>query len=55
VIGRITRATDGTYRFFRGTGGPGRPFVEQPLAENKDLEKLKEWLELNATRAWRER
>ena len=55
VIGRITRAADGTYCFFKGTGGPGRPFIEKPLAQNKDLEKLKEWLEINANRAWRER
>jgi hypothetical protein len=43
AVARILRGTDGTYRVYRGGGGAGTPLLQSPLAENTDLEKLKEW------------
>ena len=43
TVARILRGADGTYRLYRGGGGPGTPPLQNPLAENTDLEQLKQW------------
>ena len=42
AVGRILRGADGTYRFYKGGGGPGTSLLQQALLENADLERLKE-------------
>ena len=44
IVGRIVRAADGKYRFYKGGGGMGMLLLEHPLVENTDLEALEEWL-----------
>lgn len=47
TIGRILKGTDGSYRCYRGPGGAGTSLLEPVVAENFDLEALKEWLGRN--------
>lgn len=45
-VGWIQRGKDGSYRFYKGAGASAA-FLPAPLVEDRDLTKLKEWLEAN--------
>ena len=45
-VGWILRGADGSYRFYKGASA-STPYLPTPLAEDRDLTKLKEWLEAN--------
>ena len=45
-VGWILRGEDGSYRFYKGTSA-STAFLPAPLVEDKDLARLKEWLEAN--------